>query len=139
MLGLMSANHAPARRPRLLVVVQTGATLLMSLAIGQAGLAAAFMTGHRALKEVHALNGLLLAAVTVATLVATILYQREGGPRWPVLAAGLLLVWEAVQITLGELDVAGAHIFLGVLFVVVATLFTSYLFRPGFSRTRRGG
>ena len=26
----------------------------------------------------------------------------------------------------------GAHIFLGVLFVVMATLLTSYLFRPGF-------
>ena len=135
----MPAERAPARRPRLLVAIQTGATVLMSLAIGQAGLAAAFLTGHRQLKEVHALNGILLVAVTVATLVGAVLYQRQGGPRWPVLAAGLLLVWEAVQITLGELDVAGAHIFLGVLFVVLATLYTSYLFRPGFSRARRGG
>ena len=120
-------------------MIQTGATVLMSLAIGQAGLAAAFLTGHRALKEVHAINGLLLVAVTVATLIGTVLHQRQGGPRWPVLAAGLLLAWEAMQITLGELDVAGAHIFLGVIFVVLATLFTSYLFRPGFSSSRRRG
>jgi hypothetical protein len=128
---------SPARRPKMLVVLQTEATVLMSLAIGQAGLAAAFLTGHKPLKEVHELNGFLLVAVTLLTLVGALLYQRQGGPRWPVAAAVLLLVVEALQIVLGELDVAGAHIFLGVLFVAAATLYTSYLFRPGFSTSRR--
>ncbi len=41
-------------------------------------------------------------------------------------------VVEIIQIILGRLGVTGAHIFLGVLFVVMATLLTSYLFRPGF-------
>jgi uncharacterized membrane protein YfcA len=125
------------KRPRLLVLLQTEATVLMSLAIGQAGLAAAFLTGQKPLKEVHAVNGLLLVAVTLATVVGSVLYQRQGGPRWPVAAAVLLLAWEALQILLGELDVAGAHIFSGVLFVVAATLYTSYLFRPGFATSRQ--
>lgn len=119
------------------MLVQTEATVLMSLAIGQAGLAAAFLTGQKPLKEVHAINGLLLVVVTVATLVGAVLYQRQGGPRWPVAAAVLLIVVEALQITLGELDLAGAHIFLGVLFVAASTLYTSYLFRPGFSTSRQ--
>jgi len=111
----------------------------MSLAIGQAGLAAAFITGHRPLREVHAVNGFLLLAVTAVTLGGAILYQRQGGPRWPVAAAVLLVLLEAIQITLAEVDAAGAHIFLGVLLVTAATLYTSYLFRPGFSTSRRRG
>jgi hypothetical protein len=137
MLGRMASDHPPARRPPLLVLVQTAATLLMSLAIGQAGLAAAFMTGQSSLKQVHAVNGFLLAAVTVATLVCAVLYQRRGGPRWMVAAAALLLLLEAIQITLGETGGTGAHIFLGVLLVTATTLYTSYLFRPGFSTSRR--
>jgi len=133
----MAPDRVPARRPPLLILVQTAATVLMSLAIGQAGLAAAFLTGSRSLKEWHEFNGFLLAAVTVLTLVAAVLYQRGGGPRWPVAAAVLLVLVEAVQITLGEAGAAGAHIFLGVLFVAAATLYTSYLFRPGFSTARQ--
>jgi CHASE2 domain-containing sensor protein len=132
----MAPEGTRNRRPPLLVLLQTAATVLMSLAIGQAGLAAAFMTGHRSLKQVHEVNGFLLVAVTVATLVAAVLYQRSGGPRWPVAATVLLIVVEALQITLGEVEAAGAHIFLGVLFVAAATLLTSYLFRPGFSTSR---
>ena len=132
----MASEGTRNRRPPLLVLLQTAATVLMSLAIGQAGLAAAFMTGHRSLKEVHEVNGFLVVAVTAATLVCAVLYQRTGGPRWPVAATVLLIVVEALQITLGEVEAAGAHIFLGVLFVAAATLLTSYLFRPGFSTSR---
>ncbi len=118
------------------MLVQTEATVLMSLAIGQAGLASAFLTGHKALKDVHEVNGFVVAALTVATVVSAFLYTRRGGPRWTVAAAALLLVVEVAQIGLGEADAAGPHIFLGVLFVVAATLYTSYLFRPGFSLAR---
>jgi len=108
----------------------------MSLAIGQAGLAAGFLDGHASLKVVHETNAFILAAVTVVLIITSVLYQRGGGPRWPAAAAILLLVVEAVQITLGRLDVAGPHIFLGVLFVVAATLLTSYLFRLSFGAQR---
>jgi hypothetical protein len=126
------APAATARRPPLLIALQAGATILMSLAIGQAGLAAGFLSGSPGLKAVHGINAYLLAAVTIGMLVVAVLYQRSGGPRWPLLAVGILTVVEIIQIILGRTGVAGVHIFLGVLFVVMATLLTSYLFRPGF-------
>ena len=126
------APAAPARRPPLLLALQAGATILMSLAIGQAGLAAGFLSGSPGLKVVHGINAYLLITVTVGLLILAVLYQRSGGPRWPLLAVGIVAVVEIIQIILGRLGVAGAHIFLGVLFVVMATLLTSYLFRPGF-------
>ena len=70
--------------------------------------------------------------MTIGLLILAVLYQRSGGPRWPLLAIGIVAVVEIIQIMLGRLGVTGAHIFLGVLFVVMATLLTSYLFRPGF-------
>lgn len=119
-------------RPPLLLALQIGATILMSLAIGQAGLAAGFIGGTKGLRAVHGINAYLLIAVTVALLIVAVLYQRAGGPRWPMLAVGIIAVVEIVQALLGRFEVVGAHVFLGVLFVVLATLLTSYLFRPGF-------
>jgi uncharacterized membrane protein YfcA len=133
----MATVRTPARRPLLLVLLQTEATALMSLAIGQAGLASGFLTGHGDLKPIHAVNALVLVALTVGTIVTAVAYQRQGGPRWPAAAALVLLLLEGVQITLARLDVAGAHIFIGVLFVVSATLYTSYLFRLGFALSRQ--
>lgn len=65
--------------------------------------------------------------------MSAVLYQRGGGPRWPAAAAVLLLIIELVQTLLARQDSAGAHIFIGVLFVVSATLYTSYLFRLSFA------
>jgi hypothetical protein len=123
---------AAAPRPPLLVALRVGATILMSLAIAQAGFASAFLTGSPGLRVVHGINAYLIAVVTVGLLVLAVLYQRSGGPRWVLLAVGIIAVVEIFQIVLGRLGVAGTHIFLGVLFVVMATLLTSYLFRPGF-------
>lgn len=120
--------------PPLLLALQVGATILMSLAIGQAGLAAAFISagGSESLVAAHAINAWLVAAVTIALVILAVLYRRAGGPRWPLLAVAIVAVVEVAQIVLGRLGIAGAHIFLGVLFVTMATLLTSYLFRPGF-------
>ncbi len=123
----------PARRPPLLVALQTEATVLMSLAIGQAGLAAGFLGGSEGLKPVHGVNAYALLAVTVALVVTAVLHRRGGGPRWPVLAGVILLLVETLQLVLARFEVVGLHIFSGVLFVVLATLLTSYLFRPGFT------
>jgi hypothetical protein len=125
------ATSSP-RRPRLLVVLQTEATVLMSLAIGQAGLAAGFIGGENGLRPVHGVNAYALLTVTAIIIVTAVLYRRDGGPRWPVLAGIILLVVETLQLILARAEVVGLHIFLGVLFVVLATLLTSYLFRPGF-------
>lgn len=122
----------PPRRPRLLVALQTEATVLMSLAIGQAGLAAGFLGGSEGLKPLHGVNAYALLAVTAALVVTAVLHRRGGGPRWPVLAGVILLLVETLQLVLARSEVVGLHIFCGVLFVVLATLVTSYLFRPGF-------
>lgn len=129
----MTSQRGRTRRPPLLIAIQTEATLLMSLAIGQAGLAAAFITGRDALKKVHEINAFVVGTLVVITLLTAIAYRRTGGPRWPVGVSALLVVLTAAQITLGLIEVAGAHIFVGVLYVVSVTLFTSYLFRPGFT------
>jgi hypothetical protein len=117
---------------RSLRALRVESTVLMSLAIGQAGLAAGFLGGQESLKPVHGANAFALLGVTVVLIVTAVVYQRHGGGRWPALAGGLLLVVEITQLTLARAEVVGAHIFLGVLFVVLATLLTSYLFRPGF-------
>ena len=49
-----------------------------------------------------------------------------------VLAGAILFAVEVGQLILARVEVVGLHIFCGVLFVVLATLLTSYLFRPGF-------
>ena len=92
---------APTRRPPLLLALQIGATILMSLAIAQAGLAAGFLTGTRGARVVHGINAYLLITVTVGLLILAILYQRSGGPRWPLLAVGIIAVVEITQIILG--------------------------------------
>jgi hypothetical protein len=111
--------------------VRIAAAVTMSLAIAQAGLAAGFLTGHPNLRPVHQLNAVLIILTTSTALVLAVLYQRSGGPRWPAAAAVLLLVVEVIQAVLGRSGVTGLHIFLGVLFVASATVFTSYLFRSG--------
>jgi hypothetical protein len=121
-----------ARRPRALVALQIEATVLMSLAIGQAGLAAGFLGGQEALKPLHGANAYALLTLTVVVIITAVVYRRDGGPRWPVLAAAILLLVETLQLLLARSEVVGLHIFCGVLFVVLATLTTSYLFRPGF-------
>ncbi|HEU4545177.1 MAG TPA: hypothetical protein VFR88_02685 [Microlunatus sp.] len=121
------------RRPRPLLALQIEATVLMSLAIGQAGLAAGFLGGaDDGLRTLHGANAYALLALTVAVVLTAIVYRRGGGPRWPVLAGAILLVVETLQLVLARAEVVGLHIFCGVLFVVLATLVTSYLFRPGF-------
>ncbi|MGI8459718.1 MAG: hypothetical protein ACR2LI_16605 [Propionibacteriaceae bacterium] len=121
------------QRPPLLIALQSEATVLMSLAIGQAGLAAGFLDGRKGLKEVHGLTAYLIAAVTIALLITAVVHRRRGGVSWPVFGAAILLVVEAAQITMGSVEIKGPHIFLGVIFTVLATLLTSYLFRPGFT------
>ena len=116
----------------MLTALRIEATVLMSLAIGQAGLAAGFLGGRESLVPVHRANAYALATLTIAVLLTAVAYRRAGGPRWPILAGAILLSVEVLQVVLARTEVVGLHIFFGVLFVVLATLATSYLFRPGF-------
>lgn len=129
-MSTRSAKHPP--HSRRLTALRIEATVLMSLAIGQAGLAAGFLGGDGSLEPVHGINAYALIATTVVVTVTAVLYRRTGGPPWPILAGVILLLVETGQLVLASLDAVGLHIFSGVLFVVMATLLTSYLFRPGF-------
>jgi hypothetical protein len=122
----------------LLTALRIEATVLMSLAIGQAGLAAGFLGGRESLVPVHGANAYALVTLTVAVLLTAVGYRRAGGPRWPILAGAILLGVEVLQVVLARTEVVGLHIFCGVLFVVLATLLTSYLFRPGFLPSTSG-
>ena len=132
----MPSSSTRTRRPPLMITLQTEATIFMSLSIGQAGLAAAFISKQAAVKNIHEINAFVMGGLAVVMLVTAIFYRRSGGPLWVVLAAGLLVIVIVTQISLGELKVVGVHIFLGVIYVVLAVLFTSYLFRPGFTPSR---
>ncbi len=81
----------------------------------------------------HGVNAYALLTVTVVVIITAVLHRRGGGPRWPVLAGIILVLVETLQLVLARAEVVGLHVFLGVLFVVLATLLTSYLFRPGFA------
>ncbi|MBA8794983.1 heme A synthase [Friedmanniella endophytica] len=122
------------RRSPQLIALQTVATIFLAFAIGQAGWAAAFLTGGKGFKHVHEIGGMAMAVVAVVMLVVAVVYVRSGGPRWSVVAAVLLVVGVLLQITLGELKVAAVHIFFGVLYIAGATVYISYLFRPGYTR-----
>jgi uncharacterized membrane protein AbrB (regulator of aidB expression) len=126
------STRSDRQPPRELVALRIEATVLMSLAIGQAGLAAGFLGGRATLLPIHRINAFLLLGMTAAVVVTAVLYRRGGGPRWPVLAGAILVAMEIGQVVLARTNIVGLHIFCGVLFVVLATLLTSYLYRPGF-------
>ena len=74
-------------RPPLLIALQTEATIFMSLAIGQAGLAAAFISKQAAVKNIHEINAFVMAALSVVMLVTAIFSidapADRCGSRWP--------------------------------------------------------
>lgn len=99
-------------------------------AIGQAGLGSGYLgSGDEFLIEIHYINAFLVVGMVVACLVAAVLYRRAGGPMWPLIFAGVLLVIAVPQIILGESGARGAHVFLGVLYVAAVTTFCSYMWR----------
>lgn len=115
--------------PRSLTLVRAGATVVIGLAVNQAGLASGYLGGVRSLKEFHEIFGFVTLA---GTLIATVLawrYVRDGGPRWMVWLAGSTALLATTQIGLAEAKVKGLHIFVGVLFAMLATAFTSWAYR----------
>jgi hypothetical protein len=118
-------------RDRWLTALRVQATVLMSLAIGQAGLAAGFLDGQAGLRPVHGAGGDLVVALGAVLLLTAAGYRRAGGPWWPAAVTGLLLLVGLGQLWSGHGGLTGLHVFTGVLYVTAATLLTSYLFRPG--------
>jgi len=113
----------PVRLLRLL------STLLLGVAVAQAGFGSGYLGGSRGLLALHFGNAFLVVGMVVACLVAAVIYRRAGGPTWPATFAAALLAVAAVQILLGESSIVGAHVFLGVLYLCAVTVYCSYLWR----------
>ena len=115
--------------PRSLLLVRTGATGVLSMAVCQAGLAAGTFFGGVDQLRWHGLFGLVTMGVTIVTAILAGLYVRDGGPRWVLWFSLVVVAWATVQVTLGRLEIAAPHAFSGTLFAMLATAFTSWVFR----------
>ena len=120
---------------RLLRVLRVLATVLLAVALGQAGfgsgLVATLVDPPRSetLEVAHSVNAWAVLVTVVVCVVASVRYRRAGGPAWPLWFALGILAAAVLQVTLGSLEVVGAHVFLGVLLLCAVTTYTSYLYR----------
>lgn len=111
-----------------LIVLRTAATLVISAVIGQAGFAAAAIGREKSWFLFHAIGAWLTLALAIGCALCFTVLRRT---------AGRVLLWLAwaqaaaitVQFTLGRLEIADVHIFLGVLIAMLATALTSWTYR----------
>ena len=130
-----------ARRPlhldsRLVVrQLQIWSTVLLGVAIGQAGLGSGFGASLIArdkselLETLHSVNAIVVIVVAAVCVVLAAVYRRRGGPTWPLVFAVCIELGAILQTVLGELRVVGVHLFLGVLLLCAVTTFCSYAWR----------
>jgi heme A synthase len=115
--------------------LQIWSTVLLGVAIGQAGLGSGFGASliardkSEALEAIHRFNAWLVIVVAAVCVVVALLYRRQGGPAWPLVFAACLLGAGVVQAVLGTVRVVGVHLFVGVLFLCAVTTFCSYAWR----------
>jgi hypothetical protein len=115
--------------------LQIWSTVLLGVAIGQAGLGSGFGASLIArdkselLETLHARNAILVILVAAVCAVVAAVYRRRGGPGWPLVFAGCLVLAAVLQMVLGEVRVVGLHLFVGVLFLCAVTTFCSYAWR----------
>ncbi len=115
--------------------LQIWSTVLLGVAIGQAGLGSGFGASLIArdkselLETLHARNAILVIVVAAVCAVVAAVYRRRGGPRWPLVFAVCLVLAAVLQMVLGEVRVVGLHLFVGVLFLCAVTTFCSYAWR----------
>ena len=115
--------------------LQIWSTVLLGVAIGQAGLGSAFGASLIArdksdlLETLHSVNAIVVIVVAAVCVVLAAVYRRRGGPRWPLVLAVCIELGAVLQTVLGEVRVVGAHLFLGVLLLCAVTTFCSYAWR----------
>jgi hypothetical protein len=120
---------AGVRRSLLFLKVMAG--LHAVLALAQPIIAGTYLDGSSTAIRVHESAGSTLPLLALAALVAAFLDRRRGGPVWPAIAAGSLMIAETAQIMIGYSRSLAIHIPLGVAIVV-----TSILFAHGAGRLR---
>lgn len=111
-----------------LVVLRSVVTVVLSALIGQAGWAAAFLGGDSGYRLHHQVGAWVALGLCVAAAVVYVLMRRSAGPVNVTLAV-LLAAAAAVQFALGDAGATSAHIFVGVLLVMLATALTSWTYR----------
>ena len=110
-------------------------TVLLGVAIGQAGLGSGFGASLIArdkselLETLHSFNAIAVIVVAAICLVIAAVHRRRGGARWPLVFAVCLVLGAILQTVLGEVRVVGLHLFLGVLLLCAVTTFCSYAWR----------
>ncbi|MVA74853.1 hypothetical protein GC722_02225 [Auraticoccus sp. F435] len=111
-----------------LLVLRTAATLVLAALIGQAGWAAAGIGRDPRWFGLHETFAWVTLAVCLASLVVYVVLRRTAG-RLLVTMAAVVAVLPLVQIGLAEARVIDAHVFVGVLTVMVGTALTSWTYR----------
>ena len=110
-------------------------TVLLGVAIGQAGLGSGFGASLIArdksdlLERLHSLNAMVVIVVAAVCVVLAAVHHRRGGARWPLVFSACLGLGAILQTVLGEVRVVGLHLFLGVLLLCAVTTFCSYAWR----------
>ncbi|NHA67827.1 hypothetical protein [Phycicoccus flavus] len=111
------------------------ATVLLAVAVGQAGFGSGLVATlvdppkSEALEAVHEAGAYVVLVTTIACVVAALRVRRGDGPSWPLWFALSLLAAAVLQVTLGSLEVVGAHVFVGVLLLCGVTTYVSYVWR----------
>jgi hypothetical protein len=104
--------------------------VLLFFAIGQAGLGSGFLGGGPAtLLIAHVTNAFAVLVLTVLSAIFGFNYRRAGGPGWAFFIPLAMVAMAGIQITLGFAGIRGLHVFWGVLYLCMATVFCSYTWR----------
>ena len=111
-----------------LIILRTVATVIISCIIGQAGWAAAFLGGSGQYFPYHRVGALVAVVVCILGAVVYLVLRRSAGPVNVVLAVALA-VGVVAQYSMGTAGMASAHIFWGVLLVMLGTALTSWTYR----------
>lgn len=120
-----------------LIILRSVVTIALSCLIGQAGWAAALLGGEAGYRLHHQVGAWVTLAVCVAGAVVYVVLRRSAGPVNVALAVALAVAAGA-QYALGEAASTSAHIFVGVLLVMLGTALTSWTYRHTMPIERTG-
>lgn len=110
-------------KPWILWFFRVTVTLEIVLGLLQAAFAGSFLSGDYGALNMHAVNAGMLGTVAILMTVAAVLVWRPGGgPAWPALACGILVVAETVQTVLGYGRALAVHVPLGVSIIAAIAL-----------------
>lgn len=112
-----------------LIWLRSAVTLLISAVIGQAGFAAAAIGKRdKGYLVFHAIGAGVTITLAIACAICFTVLRRTAG-RVLLWLAWLTAAAIVVQFTLGKLEIADVHIFLGVLIAMLTTAVTSWTYR----------